>query len=152
MAERSTGLGIRCSTSRTHKYIMRRDPDPSLSPFIPNSSPPSLRRRAPHGRNPPPPLNSITADTSATVEHPGAAPCTLEASTVINFVINATVTTQLLIGVATSAWICATPWSRTFAFDYRYETSSKARRRANFILWAVALEAVHRRGEIDQRR
>jgi hypothetical protein len=115
MAERSAGLGIRCSTSRTHKYIMRRDPEPSLSPFIPNSSPPSLHRRAPHGRNSPPPLNSRTADTWATVENLAAEPCTLEASTVINFVINATVTARLLIGVATSAWIRAAPWSGTFA-------------------------------------
>jgi hypothetical protein len=33
MAERSAGLGIRCSTSRTHKYIMRCNPEPFLSPI-----------------------------------------------------------------------------------------------------------------------
>jgi hypothetical protein len=33
MAERSVGLGIRCSTSHTQKYIMRRDPESFLSPI-----------------------------------------------------------------------------------------------------------------------
>jgi hypothetical protein len=33
MAERSAGLGICCSTSRTHKYIMCRDPESFFSPI-----------------------------------------------------------------------------------------------------------------------
>jgi hypothetical protein len=55
------------------------------------------------------------------VEHPAAAPCTLEASAVINFVIDVTVTARLLIGVASSAWIRAAPWSVVLPCYCRYE-------------------------------
>jgi hypothetical protein len=51
------------------------------------------------------------------VEHPIAAPCTRGASVVTNSVIDATVTAQFLIGVASSAWIRAVPWSETFGLQ-----------------------------------
>jgi hypothetical protein len=51
------------------------------------------------------------------VGHPAAAPRTLGASVVTNFVINAAVTAQLLIGVASSAWIRAAPWSGAFGLQ-----------------------------------
>jgi hypothetical protein len=58
-----------------------------------------------------------------TVGHPAAAPRTLGASTVTNFVIDVAVTAQLLIGVASSAWIRAASWSGTFDLQLSVWTS-----------------------------
>jgi hypothetical protein len=58
-----------------------------------------------------------------TVGHPAAAPCTLGASTVTNFVIDVAVTAQLLISVASSAWIRVAPWSGTFGLQLSVWTS-----------------------------
>jgi hypothetical protein len=48
-----------------------------------------------------------------TVGHPAAAPCTLGASTIINFVIDVTVTAQLHVGVEFHRQIRFAQWLGT---------------------------------------
>jgi hypothetical protein len=87
------GLPPGLGTSRTRALL---SPLPSLSPTYRHHHYAAAHRT---GETP---LNSRTVDTRAIVEHSAAAPWTLEASTVINFVIDVTVTARLLIGVVIS--------------------------------------------------